>query len=59
MAMRRGGWGGSTPASPWHQVRGSCLNESNLPSSLTEQISFAVRSSLLIQLPQPRAASSR
>lgn len=40
----------------WHQVLLSCLNESNLPSplllSLTKQISFAVCSSLLIQLPQ-------
>ena len=40
----------------WHQVLLSCLNESNLPSpllpSFTKQISFAVCSSLLIQLPQ-------
>lgn len=40
----------------WHQVLLSCPNESNLPSpllpSLTKQISFAVCSSLLIQLPQ-------
>lgn len=40
----------------WHQVLGSCLNESNLPSplppSFTKQISFAVCSSPLIQLPQ-------
>lgn len=39
----------------WHQVLLSCLNESNLPSpplpSFTKQISFAVCSSLLIQLP--------
>lgn len=42
----------------WHQVLLSCLNESNLPSpsppSLTKQISFAVCSSPLIQLPQAR-----
>lgn len=40
----------------WHQVLGSCLNESNLPSpfppSFTKQISFAACSSPLIQLPQ-------
>lgn len=40
----------------WHQVLLSCLNESNLPSpllpSFTKQISFAVCSSPLIQLPQ-------